>query len=195
MHNIMLFFKLRKKLLHPACLSVGRSVCLSKKRMSKKLSKNRFHEHLHVGSIDRYLFLNNSPRNWGIELSSTTPQPREDSILSLVETPTPTHSPSPFWTNSSHPTTPQLLEPSSIVEAIYSQGSASSSRHGPTVYFSKKLRQKIMVSRGIRRNDRSSSSSNRTPRTFSPQIQRLVATEIEGIARLNESNRDGPARI
>ena len=94
-----------------------------------------------VNTVDRYLVETNSPRDWGIDLSSTTPMPREESLLSNI--PTPTHD-SPIWTNSSPNSTQTttLPIPSSMVEATYSQGSTPDSRHGPSVYFSKKLRQK-----------------------------------------------------
>ena len=100
-----------------------------------------------INTVDRYVIETYSPNDWGIELSSTTPLPREDSLLPDVITPT---NDSPFWTKSSPNSaqTPTMPIPSSIVEATYSQRSTPDSRQGSSVYFSKKLRQKILISRG-----------------------------------------------
>ena len=130
-----------------------------------------------VNTIDRYEAIL-SPSDWGVELSTNTPTPREASILPTVPTP-PTNN-SPFWESSPN-VTPFPLR---VVTASYSQSRTPSSGHGPTSYFSKKLRQRVLLSRGRKKKDESSNTSSR----FSPQIQRLIVAEVSGIARLDSSN-------
>ena len=119
--------------------------------------------------------------DWGIELSKTIPLPREESLLPDV--PTPVHD-SPFWIDSSPNSTqtPTMPVPSSLVESTYSRNSTPDSRHGPSVYFSKKLRQKVLISRGKKRNCGSSFSMKPSNAQFSPQIQRIIAAEVQGVA-------------
>jgi len=141
-----------------------------------------------VNTVDRYVETN-SPSDWGVELSSTTPLPREEYLLSTIPNPT---NDSPFWTDSS-PSSAQTHPvpiPSSMFETMYSQGSTPDSRHGPSVYFSKKLRQRILISRGKKRNSGKSISNNAPSGRFSPQIQRLIAAEVSGITRLDTSNQE-----
>ena len=104
----------------------------------------------------------------------------EDSVLSDIKTPTPTNS--PFWVEP----TPSPTNPLTIVEATYSRPATPDSNHGPTTYFSKRLRQQILISRQ-RRKSRAASESPRNV-VFSLKKQRLIATTIEGIAKLDDSN-------
>ena len=87
-----------------------------------------------VNTIDRYEVSNVSPSDWGIELSTNTPTPREESVLPTI--PTPTNN-SPFWEESSPDQTPNTA---SVVATTYSQSSTPDSRHGPTAYLSKKTK-------------------------------------------------------
>ena len=130
-----------------------------------------------VNTIDRYENVL-SPSDWGVQLSTATPTPREDSILPTVPTP-PTNN-SPFWESSPY----MSPFPLRVVTANYSQSRTPSSGHGPTPFFVNQLRQRVLQSRERRRND---DPSNARPQ-FSPQIQRLIVAEVSGIARLNNSN-------
>ena len=69
--------------------------------------------------------------------------------------------------------------------------SPTTTPHGPTTYFSKKLRQKVLLSR-TKRNSRSSSSKKSASKTFSSNTQKLIATQVTGISRLDVSSDNLP---
>ena len=119
--------------------------------------------------------------DWTTNLSRNTPVQFEESVLSDIKTPTPTNS--PFWTEP----TPSPTNPLTIVEATYSRTTTPDFQHGPTTYFSKKLRQQIILSRQRRK----SRASSQTPQNvvISLKKQRLIATSIQGIAKLDDSNK------
>ena len=78
---------------------------------------------------------------WTVNLSKETPARLEDSILSDIKTPTPSNS--PLWVEEDiNPQTP--INPLNFVEATYSNPTTPAS-HGLTSYFSKKLRQKVLL--------------------------------------------------
>ena len=126
---------------------------------------------------------------WTANLSRNTPICLEDSVLPDIHTPTPTNS--PFWVEeaTTPPTTP--LNPMQCVEAAYSRTTTPGS-HGPTHYFSKKLRQRILVSR----QKRKSRSDATTPSNVvvSLQKQKLLETAVTGILRLDDSNNKGDSQ-
>ena len=121
---------------------------------------------------------------WTANLSRNTPICLEDSVLPDTHTPTPTNS--PFWVEetTTPPTTP--LNPLQCVEATYSRTTTPGS-HGPTSYFSKKLRQRILVSR----QKRKSRTDTTTPSNVvvSLQKQKLIETAVKGIFKLDDSNK------
>ena len=126
---------------------------------------------------------NYSPiEEWTANLSKETPARNEDSILSDIKTPTPSNS--PFWVVEDQVTPKTPVNPMDFVEATYSRPSTPAF-HGPTHYFSKRLRQKIFLSRQGKSKKTSEKPSNVV---FSLEKQRLIATTVKGIARMDKSN-------
>ena len=78
------------------------------------------------------------------------------------------------------------INPLNLVEATYSRPTTPGSQHGPTTYFSKKLRQQVRLSR----QGRKSKTSFKTPSNvvLSLKKQMLIATTIQGIAKIDDSN-------
>ena len=122
--------------------------------------------------------------DWTANLSRNTPICLEDSVLPDTNTPTPTNS--PFWVEETTTPTTTPLNPLLCVEATYSRTTTPGS-HGPTTYFSKKLRQRILVSR----QKKKSRSDSATPSNVvvSLQKQKLVETAVRGIFQLDDSNK------
>ena len=125
--------------------------------------------------------------SWTENLSTTTPLPREVSVLPDVQTP-PTGS--PFWVTSEDENThtPTHTYPLDFVEANYSGPSTSNPRHGPTTYFNRKLSVRKLVSTDVRKG--SASSRTKSQRVANSQKQKLIATQISGIMQLDGSNPD-----
>ena len=122
--------------------------------------------------------------DWSINLSKTTPSPREISVLPDIVT--PPQSNSPFWISPGNELTKSALQPRPISLAC----SPTTTPHGPTTYFSKKLRQKVLLSQ-TKKNSRSSSSKKSS--TISTKTQKFLATQVAGIARLDLSSNNLPS--
>ena len=122
---------------------------------------------------------------WTTNLSRNTPVCLEDSVLPDTNTPTPTNS--PFWVEEPNTPTTTPINPLMCVEATYSRTTTPGS-HGPATYFSKKLRQWILVSRQMRKSK--SGSATLSSVVVSLQKQRLVETTVKGILQLNDSSND-----